>query len=162
MRVTKERLGELLVARGLLKPWQLEQALQEQRATKEFLGALLLRKHWIAQDALLATLAEQFGVPYTHLSQENVDWTVAGRFSYALLLEHHCFPMRMDARSLTAAIADPLDAWAMGELELVAGSRRIQLVLAPQREIQDAIQRAQHYALQRVEEMTKPHERGHA
>jgi hypothetical protein len=70
--------------------------------------------------------------------------------------------MRMDARSLTVAIADPLDAWSMGELERVAGSRQIRLVLAPIREIQDAIQRAQHYALQRVEEMTKPHERGHA
>ena len=156
MRILKERLGELLVSRGLLKPWQLEQALQEQRATKEFLGALLLRKHWLTEDALLETLAEQFGLPYTHVRDEEIDWAVAGRFSSTVLLEHHCFPMRMDQRSLTVAIADPLDAWVMGELERIAGVRTVQLVLAPMRDIQEAIQQAQRYALQHLDDRMHP------
>jgi len=146
----KERLGELLVSRGLLKPWQLEQALQEQRTTKEFLGALLVRRRWLTEEALLETLAEQFGVPFVHLSDQQIDWTVAGRFSSTVLMEHHCFPMRMDHRMLTVALANPLDAWVISELERVAGPRKVRLLLAPMRDIQEALQRAQHYSLQQL------------
>ena len=162
MKITKERLGELLVGHGLLKPWQLAQALQEQRATKEFLGRLLVRKGWLTEDTLLGTLAEQFGLSYVRLKDEVIDWALANRCSRALLVEHDCFPLRMDSQSLTAAIADPLDAWAVSELERMAGPRTVKLVLASMQDIREAIQRAHHDALARLDDVTNPDEHRHA
>ena len=150
MKVTKHRLGELLIGHGLLKPWQLEQALQEQLQTKEFLGSLLVRKEWITEEDLLQTLAEQFGIPYVHLTNEQVDWMVASRFADTVMLEHLCVPIRMDRRSVTAAIANPLDAWIVSELERISGVRKVHLVLAPEREIRAVIHRAHQEALKHL------------
>ena len=141
MRQTAKRVGELLIIRGLLKPWQLERALEEQRATKEFLGALLVRKGWITESALLDALAEQFGIPHIRLDVEEIDWTLVSRFSSSLLMEHHCMPIRMDRQVVMVAITNPLDAWAVSELEKTAGSKTLQLVLASTQEVQAALKR---------------------
>ena len=156
MNVQKQRLGELLINRGLLKPWQLEQALQEQLKTKEFLGSLLIRKEWVTEEDLLQTLAEQFGIPYAHVVNETVDWTVASRFANAAMLEHLCVPIQMDHRTLTAAIANPLDAWVVSELERIAGVRKVHVVLAPAREVRAVIYRAHQAALKHLPEGTTP------
>ncbi len=141
-----KRIGERLVEQGLIKPWQLDLALQIQRTTKAFLGEILVQKGWLAEEALLGALAEQFGMAYMHIKPEDVDWAVAGQFSPASVGGHACVALRVDAKTVTAAIANPLDAWAISGLEQRAGSRNIRLVLAPIREIRDAITRAQRYA----------------
>ncbi len=136
-------LGELLIHKGLITRAQLTAALQAQRVSKEFLGALCVRKGWVAEDALLDALAEQFGMPRVHLDQERLDGAVAGRFSPALLKEHHCVPLRLDGQAVLVAIANPLDAWAVSELEREAGFRKVHLVLASAKEIDDAVARLQ-------------------
>ncbi len=135
-----KRLGELLVAKGLLSPFQLEEALQSQRSTGELLGAILLRKAWISEEQLLSALSEQSGIPRVRLESQEVDWTVAGQFSLSLLGEHTCFPFRQEEESFIVAICDPLDAWTVSALEKEARGRRVELVLASSSEIAAAIQ----------------------
>jgi hypothetical protein len=142
-----KRLGELLVEQGLLKSWQLDLALQSQRTTKAFLGKILVQKGWITEDTLLRTLAQQFGIAYVHLDMNTVDWAAAGKFSPAASSgRHHCVAVAADERTVTAAIANPLDAWVISELEQRAGSRTIRLVLAPVAEIHAALAQAQQWA----------------
>ncbi len=136
-------LGELLIQKGLITRVQLTAALQAQRTTKEFLGALCVRKGWVSEEALLDTLAEQFGMPRVHLEHERVEPEVAKRFSPALLQEHHCLPMRLDGQEVVVALANPLDAWAVSELEREAGFRKVRLVLASVKEIDAAVARLQ-------------------
>ncbi len=140
-------LGELLVSKGLITPTQLQAALESQRTTKEFLGALLVRRGWLKEVALLQTLAEQFEMPYITLAQETIDWQVAQRFSLALMMEHHCLPLRMTTKTVRVAIANPLDAWAISELEKAANPRRVELCLASASDILAAIQQFQQQAI---------------
>lgn len=144
-------LGERLVSKGLIRDWQLANALQEQRVSGDFLGQLLIRKGWLTEGGLLETLAEQFGIPYVRLEAEQVDWAVARRFPFSLLTDHHCFPIRMDAESFTVAIANPLDAWAVSELEKAAGYRKVHLVLASAQDIRAAILRYQQHELKALD-----------
>lgn len=143
---TTKRLGELLVEKGRLRPAQLEEALTEQRTSKEFFGAILVRRGWITEETLLKALGEQFGIPHVRLADERIDWSVAGQFAPALA-DHACFPMRMDEASLTVAIANPLDAWVLSELGRWIGHRKLQLVLASEQEIRAAIQRSRQRAI---------------
>ena len=149
VEVTK-RLGELLMGKGLLSAGQLDQALQEQRANGELLGAILVRKKWVKEEDLLKALGEQMDIPYVRLASQTVDWMLANRFSPTLLTEHLCFPIRIEGRSLVVAIADPLDAWAMSELEKEAANRgwKLQLALAAGQEIHDALAKAKQHAIQ--------------
>ena len=132
-------LGELLVSKRLITQAQLTLALAEQRTTKEFLGTLLLRKGWIAKDALLQTLAEQLGIAYRHLDVERVDWTVAAKFSPAVVQEHRCLPIAMDRESVTVAVVNPLDVWGVGAIEQKAGGRRVRVVLVSEEEFMAAM-----------------------
>lgn len=137
-------LGELLLSQGVITAWQLETALQEQRSTNELLGAILMRKGWITEETLLKTLAQQMEIPYVQFEQEPIDWTVATWFPPALLKEHDCFPMRATEQTVTVAIANTLDMWAISELEKIARSRgrKLQLALAKTQAIHDAVQRS--------------------
>lgn len=139
VREAHQRLGELLIGKGLLRPAQLQEALEIQRSTQEFLGVLLVRRGWLTEEALLETLAEQFGISRIHLDREPIDWEVASRFPFRLLSEHDCFPIRMDGEEVALALANPLDAWAISEVERVAGFRRVRLLLCPLREIRAAL-----------------------
>src|SRR5579859_2868324 len=57
------RLGEILVADGLLTEADLQRALAEQRRTGELLGAVLLAMGVVSRSDLLAALAKQQGIP---------------------------------------------------------------------------------------------------
>ena len=142
MGITPQRIGDLLVKKGLVSVEQVNQALKEQRATNEFFGTILIRNGWLEEDALLAALAEQFGLRFVRLNQEEIDWSVASRFAYDFLMEHGCFPMQLTDESLTVALSNPLNAWALSELERKAKYRKVALVLASARDIRAAIQQA--------------------
>ena len=142
MGITPQRIGDLSVKKGLVSVEQVNQALKEQRATNEFFGTILIRNGWLEEDALLAALAEQFGLRFVRLHQEEIDWSVASRFAYDFLMEHGCFPMQLTDQSLTVALSNPLDAWALSELGRQATYREVKLVLAPARDIRAAIQQA--------------------
>ena len=152
-----KRIGELLITKGLIRPWQLNLALEEQRASHEFLGAILVKKGWLKEEALLQALAEQFGLRYVHLLHEDVDWKVARHFSSSLMKDHHCVPVRMNRDTLTVAMCNPLDAWAMSELQREAGFRKVEVVLAATQEIDGAIQWCHQEAMKSVDASLKDH-----
>jgi serine/threonine-protein kinase len=58
----RTRLGEILVADGLVSPAELGQALMEQRRTGRLLGAVLLDLGVVSRADLLAALAKQQGI----------------------------------------------------------------------------------------------------
>jgi hypothetical protein len=68
-----ERLGELLVRRGLISGEQLAHALGRQQAMGMRLGTLLVMSGWITEDALTAAVAEQAGIPVLDLSEITPD-----------------------------------------------------------------------------------------
>ena len=138
---TVQALGQRLVERGLLTREGLERALARQRATGELLGTILIQDALVRPEALLQVFSEQFGIPCESLTPAQVDWRVAAQFPPSILAGHRCFPIRADAETVTVAVADPLDVWAISAVEKVAGLRKVQPVLVLEREL-DAVCRA--------------------
>ena len=134
-RQSTKKLGELLIQRRLITPAQLERALAQQRSTREFLGAILIRLGLIRPDALLETLSEQFGIPHEPLTIERVDWTLVKQFPTSAFSEGRCLPIRADAQTVTVAIADPLEAWGLSAMEAAAASRTVKPVLVLEEEL---------------------------
>ena len=154
-----KRLGELLVGRRLITQHQLDQALAQQRASREFLGAILIRMGLINPDVLLTTLSEQFGLPHESVSPERVDWNVAKQFPASALADGKCFPIRADAESITVVIANPLDAWALSTIEKAAGFRKVNAVLILDTELQGILQAYRRRSFQTIEEQFNDHGR---
>ena len=152
-----KRLGELLMERGLLTASQLEQALAHQRLTKAFLGAVLLELHLVPPKQLLAALSEQFGIPCESLRPEQVDWAVVDQFPSSALSDEHCFPIRADAASLTVAIANPLNAWALSAVEQTARFQQVKLVLVLPSDLALVRQAYQRRIVQRMTQQPESH-----
>lgn len=133
-----ERLGERLIARGLLTDAQLQVALDVQQQTGETLGATLLSQGVLSEDQLYGVLAEQAGVPYLpdpRAFQPAED--VLGALIRADALRLSAVPVEEDARSLTVLTTDPR---RREELEALIG-RPVTLLLAKPRDVDALIER---------------------
>ena len=163
-RRSTKRIGELLVQRGLISAEQLEQALAEQRSTREFLGAMLIRQGVIQPEALLEVLSEQFGIPHESLTPQDVDWRVVKQFPASVLAEGRCFPIRASEETVTVAVANPLDAWGLSAIEKAEAARfrKIETVLVLERELQVVYQAYKQRSLRAIEERLTHHGRDEA
>ena len=80
MQRSQKRLGEILIEKGKLTPQQLELALREQAVTKEFLGALLIRRFALQESDIAKALAEQFDMPIVNLKDKSINWNLVKEF----------------------------------------------------------------------------------
>ena len=141
----KKKLSEILIEKGLITPEQLKDALDEQARTKEFLGKILLDRSQIREPDLLTALSEQFNIPIITLKYRYIDWGLVKSFSASLILDYNCFPLEKDEWSVTFAITNPLDAWALKKIEEEARGLKIRLVLVSRNDIIEVIQRYRQY-----------------
>lgn len=58
----RNRIGDLLVLREKLSPWQLKQALSRQQLERRPLGQILVEEGWVTQNQIRWTLATQVGL----------------------------------------------------------------------------------------------------
>ncbi len=133
------KLGEILVQHKLITGTQLVQALEEQRGTKDFLGALLVKKGWVTEDALMRVLSEQSGIALVSVKDIYVNWRVSCRFSGLVSHERKFFPFKEDDYSVTVAISNPLDVASIEKLENYVAPKKIKLVLVFPSELEDLI-----------------------
>ena len=141
----RKKLGEILIEKGLITLEQLNNALDEQARTKEFLGKILLDRNQIKEPDLLTTLSEQFNIPIISLKYRYIDWGLVRSFGASLVLDYKCFPLEKDEWSVTFAITNPLDAWALKKIEEEARGLKIRLVLVSRNDIIEVIQRYRQY-----------------
>jgi len=145
MKRVQKKIGELLIEKGLINAVQLEHALKEQARTKEFLGLALVRLGYIKEDDLLRALSAQFQIPYVKITYDYIDWDFVSRFSPSLIMEHRCCPLRADEFTVTVAITNPLDAWAIEKAEQETRGYKMKLVLVSQKEMDGIIARYKEY-----------------
>lgn len=155
MERAQKQLGQILIEKKLISPQRLEEAVSEQKRTKEFLGAVLLRLGFIKEKELMAALSEQFNIPVTGLKNKYIDWSFVKTFSPSLILDHKCFPVEKDNTSITVAITDPLDAWALKKAEEESRGMKLRLVLVSADDMQDAIQRYKEYVHRNISNLFK-------
>lgn len=135
-----KRIGEILVARRLITEVQLNECLEEQRLTREYLGAILLKKKLISEEDLMKALSIRFDLPYVSLKVLYIDWAIVSRFTSIILTGQKVFPFREDGGSLVTAVSDPLDAIAISKFEEAAKPKNIKLVLVSPAELKECME----------------------
>ncbi|MDK2816194.1 MAG: type pilus assembly protein PilB [Moorella sp. (in: firmicutes)] len=137
---TRRRLGDLLIAAGMITPAQLEQALQEQKRTGERLGKVLIRLGFITEASILEVLEFQLGIPKVVLADYHLDPEVVRLVPEGLARRYQAIPIRLDGNRLLVAMADPLNLLALDDLRLATG-KEIMPAIAAEREIEEALSR---------------------
>lgn len=148
-----QKLGELLLGKELISQSQLDAALLEQVRSKEFLGLILVRRGSLKEQDLAKALSEQFKLPVVTLKDKFLDWKFLKDFDSELITEHKCFPISRDDYSLTVAITNPLDVWAIEKAERQVPGMKVKLVLTSLGDMADAIDRYKEYMRKNISDM---------
>ncbi len=113
---SRPRLGDLLLAKGMITDSQLKEALAESFAASELLGRVLLRHRWIFEDELARTLAEQLGFPYVNLRHAGLDTALARMVPFEVGMRFAAIPVCFHGDRIRVAFADPSDEHAQQAL----------------------------------------------
>lgn len=116
--MARQRLGEILVAAGVLRPEQVEAALKEQQRWGGPLGQILVARNFISEGALVVALSRQLGIPMADLEGARIAKDVVGLVPYELASDNHVVPFRREGRFLDLAMANPLNLGITDELRI--------------------------------------------
>jgi len=155
----RPKIGELLVAAGVIEPDVLEMALEKQRMQGGGrLGGILVRMGALDEELLVRTVARQLELPVAWLRGKQVKPEVLAQLPREIALRHRCLPVMIDRKgpeTLLVAMEDPSDTTALDEVAIAAG-RPVRVVLAAPSELDDAL--ARHYPGASLQEESKEQE----
>ncbi|MBI4561842.1 MAG: Flp pilus assembly complex ATPase component TadA, partial [Candidatus Rokubacteria bacterium] len=140
-RPVSRRLGDLLVADGLITPEQLQKALQEQKNTDEKLGSILVRLGMLNEDQYIGFLSRQYGIPSITLSQLDVDPELCKLIPAPVAKKYEVLPVKRVGNTLTLAMSDPTNVFALDDVAFLT-NLQVMPVVASQAAIRKAIDRS--------------------
>lgn len=139
-RLTKKKLGEILVEQGLLTPEQVQDALRLQHQTGLMFGEVLVQQKLITEDKIVAVLVSQFGIPYIKPMAYKIPKELLDIFEPQMMRRFQFVPLDSVGSVLVIAIAGLLSEDILKEIESQTGCS-LQLFLARMSEI-DAVLKA--------------------
>lgn len=119
------RLGELLIQDGLINAIQLEKAISAQRQEGGRLGEVLIRLGMVKESQLVSVLGKQLGIPYfslgTGMLKPAVDQGLEKLIPHEFAQKNLIIPLSRAFKSITIAMADPLDLILIDNLKKLTG-----------------------------------------
>jgi len=107
---------------GVLTPEQVEQAIAEQRLTHQRIGDIVVAKGWVKKHELMEALARRIGVRYLDLATVKVDPLAADLISERDARRYSAMPVGFsDEHTLLVAMADPSNIVAIDDLRILTG-----------------------------------------
>ena len=130
----KIRLGEALVLSNAITEEQLQETLEEQKATGKKLGELLIDKNLVTEDLIAQILSAQLGYPRIDLANITPSPEVQSLVSSSVLKKSMVLPLEYaedNMNILRVAMADPLDINAMDDISIITGCQVEPLIATP-------------------------------
>src|SRR5687768_6804285 len=92
----KNQLEELLLARSLITPEQLEDARSQAGQRGRSLGRVLIELGFVTESSLVSILAGQLGLEFVDLSESGLDASAIASVPEAVARRHNCIPVRFE------------------------------------------------------------------
>ncbi len=132
------RLGEILIKEKLVTKEQLDQALAHQKKSGGRLGGALVKLGFISDEEITGVLSRQYGVPAINLSYYEVDGAVVKLVPQETATRYQVVPLSRVGSTLTIAMADPTNVFAMDDIKFMTGLK-VEPVVASESAITEAI-----------------------
>lgn len=120
-RTNSKPLGELLIERGVINHEQLKIAIDQQKVQGGLLGEVLVNLKFATEKDIAQALTCQYGFPYLPLSNYEIDQEVIAAVPENVCRQYVLIPIDKIGKSLTLAMANPLNAQAAEDVELLTG-----------------------------------------
>jgi MSHA biogenesis protein MshE len=110
------RLGDLLIAGGIITREQFDVAIVEQKRTGKRLGRVLIDQGRIGEDELHQFLSTQLRVPYVDLRQFQLESAVVQMIPEVMVRRHRAIALREEGESLLLGMTDPTNLFGYDEI----------------------------------------------
>jgi type IV pilus assembly protein PilB len=145
-----QRLGDLLVKEKVITPEQLEQATKLQKESHTRLASALVKLGFLSDEDVTNFLSRQYGVPAINLSYFEIDPAVVKLIPFETAKRYQILPLSRVGASLTIAMVDPTNVFAMDDIKFMTGFN-IEPVVASESSIIAGIDKA--YGTSKEEEL---------
>ncbi len=132
------KLGEILVRENLITSQQLRETLEYQRANGGRLGSNLVKLGHVSDDVVTAVLSRQYDIPSINLDLFQIETAVIKLISEDVALKYTVLPISKVGATLTLAMADPTNVFAMDDIKFMTGLN-VEPVIASETSIQLAV-----------------------
>lgn len=105
-RLYRRRIGEILIAQGIVTNDQLEEALAIQKKTGELLGSILLDLGFVAESDIAKIICVQYQLPFITLHNYEFDGKLAALFPPEFLIRHRLLPFDKMGDTLLMLISE--------------------------------------------------------
>jgi type IV pilus assembly protein PilB len=134
------KLGELLIQKELLSKEQLAHALEYQKENGGRLGYNLVKLGYLTDEAITQFLSEQYNVPAVDLTNFEIDEAIIKLIPAEVATKYHVIPLSRSGASLTVAMADPGNVFAIDDIKFMTGYD-VEPVVASEMSIRESIDR---------------------
>src|SRR4029077_7950024 len=123
-----------------ITPDQLQQALAAQKSNGGKLGYKLVKMGFVKDEEITALLSKQYGVPSINLAQFQIDPAVVKLVPPETAQKYQIIPLSRSGASLTIAMTDPTNVFAMDDIKFMTGYN-VEPVVASETAITEAVQK---------------------
>ena len=117
----QRRLGDILVEQGVIIPLQLDEALQRQRLTGDFLGRVLVSMGYCDEQAIVEALGTQLGMEKVDVTRLKIPENIIRKISPDVARFYNVIPIKEVDGVLVVAMADPLNLQILDDLRHIVG-----------------------------------------
>jgi type IV pilus assembly protein PilB len=135
------KLGELLVAKGLITAAQLKEAAEHRTATRGRLVSSLVALGHVNENVLVTFLSKQYGIPAVSIDDARIPDELIRTVPISLCEKHMLVPLSLEGNQLTIAVCDPTNVSAVDDVRFLS-NRDVNVVLATESSIRALLERA--------------------
>ncbi len=132
------RLGDLLVARGMITADQLKEAMDLRKQDQTRLSAALIQLGHVNENVLVTFLSQQYGISAISLDDVDVSADVTKLVPVNLCEKHGLVPLGIEGNHLNVAISDPTNVAAVDDLRFLC-NMEVTVYLATESAIKNLI-----------------------
>jgi type IV pilus assembly protein PilB len=134
------RLGELLLKENMVSPQQLQEALNHQKMNGGKLGKAFVSLGFVKDEEITSLLSRQYGVPSINLDHFEVDPAIIKIIPAETARKYQVLPLSRSGATLTIAMADPTNVFAMDDIKFMTGYN-VEPVVASETALEESIDR---------------------
>jgi type IV pilus assembly protein PilB len=134
------KLGELLLKENMVTPQQLQEALSHQKMNGGKLGKAFVTLGYVKDEEITSLLSRQYGVPSINLDHFEVDPAIIKIIPAETARKYQILPLSRSGATLTIAMADPTNVFAMDDIKFMTGYN-VEPVVASETSLEDAIEK---------------------
>src|SRR4051812_21599758 len=134
------KLGELLLKENMVNPQQLQEALSYQKMNGGKLGKAFVSLGYVRDEEITSLLSRQYGVPSINLDHFEVDASIIKIIPSETSRKYQILPLSRSGATLTIAMADPTNVFAMDDIKFMTGYN-VEPVVASETSLEEAIEK---------------------